>query len=280
VGMAMLPVFPVIAAQNGSPVKPWNVKYQAGAAPFPQQSQIFAFIEDKNLFLKPKKGPNFSIPGGAITAVSSSIKGRYGAASLAEARFAESMLSPDANSCLGFYPCSLVVTTALLLVIPSYPIKSTEYLVHIVWRDKGVDEEIVLKLHKNDYGPFLVRLEKATGKPWKNLDTDWKRVQQEIKRAEPNKLEIRLDRKVRVAKVGLEPGTYQIVLLEREAGHGEIYFFPGSEVNAEHLAAVVSVEISPLVNEGNTPQIDYNQDLKGKSTISSIRTQSRIFRFP
>ena len=143
VWVGMLSVFPVNAAQNGSPIKLWNVKYQAGAAPFPPESQIVAFIGGETLFLRSKKGPGISIAGGAITAVSSSAKGRYGAASLAEARFAESMLSPDANSCLGFYPCSLAVTISLLLVIPSYPIKSTEHLVHIVWRDKGVDQEIV-----------------------------------------------------------------------------------------------------------------------------------------
>jgi hypothetical protein len=280
VSMGMLPVFPVNAGQNSSPVKLWTVKYQAGAAPFPPESQIVAYIGGETLFLRPKKGPSISIPAAAITTVSSSEKGRYGSASLAEARFAESMLTPDASSCLGFYPCSLAVTISLLLVIPSYPIKSTEHVVHIVWREKGVDKEIVLKLSKSDYSPFLAQLEKATGKPWKNLHTEWTRVRQELKREEPNKMEIQLDRKVRIGNSDLNSGTYQIVLLERPSNHGELYFFPGELVNADELAAVVSVEIAPGENENNAPLVDYNAGENGIATVSTLRTPSRTFRFP
>jgi len=250
------------------------VKYQAGAAPFPPESQIVAFIGGETLFLRPKKGPGISIAGGAIMSVSSSLKGRYGSASLAEIKFAQSMLSPDANSCLGFYPCSLAVTTALLLVIPSYPIKSTERFVHIVWREKSVDKEVVLKLSKSDYDPFLAQLEKATGKPWKNLHTEWTKVQQEIKVAEPNKIEARLDRKVRIADSDLESGTYQVVLLERANNHGELYFFPGKQVNAEELAAVASVEIAPSENESaSSPKVPMTTTRRTRAKFMALFLQ-------
>jgi hypothetical protein len=95
----------------------------------------------------------------------------------------------------------------------------------------------------------------------------------------PARIPIQLEHKVRIAKSDLEPGTYQIVLLEGENNRGELYFFPGNDVNVERLAAVVAVDIAPA--EGNDKlQLNYKLDASGKTTISSLHTSSKVLQFP
>lgn len=264
------------AAQDAGSSNTWNMTYHAGAAPIRAETKISVTMDGGKILFRAKKGPEFAIPLDQITPVSYNVRGRYGAASRAEAKFADSLSTP---ACIGDYnPCVFAVVAATLLIIPSYPIKTTERLVQIVWRDRNVDEEIVLKLHKNDFDAFLGPLEKATAKPWKNLDAEWVKIQQELKNAESSKIPIQLERKVRIAKSDLEPGTYQIVLLEGENNRGELYFFPGNDVNVERLAAVVAVDIAPA--EGNDKlQLNYKLDASGKTTISSLHTSSKVLQF-
>lgn len=162
----------------------------------------------------------------------------------------------------------------------TYPIKSHYAYVSILWSEKGTEQEVLLKLSRRDYTPFLAELQKATGKEWRNLDTEWEKVQQELKREGANKFSLHLDRKVRIVKSDLKPGAYQLVLLEREANHGELYFFPGNHIDIERLAAVAVVEIDSLASDTKTEPVSYKQDKNGNTTISDIRTASRTFRFP
>lgn len=275
------PVSLMLAAQEVKAGSYWNMTYHAGAAPIRAESQISVTIEGNEISLRVRKGPEFVIPLDEVTAVSSNVIGHHGRVSLGELKFAGSVLATP-NGCgsgEAAYGCAAVVLGALLLVVPSYPIKTTERLVRIVWRDKSTDEEIILKLHKSDYQPFLGQLEKATAKPWKNLDVEWGKVQEELKREEPNKIEIQLDRKVRIAQSDLEAGTYQIVLLEREANRGELYFFPGNDISAEHLAAVAPVEVAQRPNQGPV-KIEYKQGAKPSTAISTIYIASKELRFP
>jgi len=276
VSAVISPTAQMYAAQDAATDNHWNMTYHAGAAPIRPEGKVGVSIEGQKLLLRVKKGPEFAIPLDQVTAVSSNVTGRYGRVSRALAKFVDSTQcgpGPDAV-------CGTVVLTAFLLIVPSYPIKTTDRLVQIIWRDRNADEEIVLKLHKSDFDPFLAQLERATAKPWKNLDTEWVKVQQELKSAESTKVPIRLERKVRIVKSDLEPGAYQIILLEGETNRGELYFFPGDEVNVEHLAAVAAVEIALPAKGDENVQVDYKQDASGKTTISSIHTSSKIFRFP
>ena len=268
------------AAQDAVRGDHWNMIYHAGAAPIRTDSKVDVTLESGKILLRVKKGPEFAIPLQEITAVSSSVKGHYGRVSLAEAKFAGSLMTQPGRCGPGpDYGCAAVILTSLMLIAPSYPIKTTDRVVQIVWRERNLDEEIILKLHKGDFDPFLAQLEKATTKPWKNLDEEWVKVQHELKNAEPSKIAIGLDRRVTIAKVDLEAGIYEIIVLEREANRGELYFFLGSDVNIDRLAAVTEVEIVRPANDESKFQVDYKQDAGGKTKISSIQTPSKIFRF-
>jgi hypothetical protein len=271
--LAVLPACPNTLPEGKSPHSPWTMIYEAGPAPIQIESGLTVTINEENVVLQPKKGSPFAIPVAAITAVSSNLVSRR-TASLNQA-----------NAWLNaveFSPYTLMALPfGLGAMAATLPIKSHYAYIGILWKEKGTEQEILLKLSKrDDYTPFLAELQKATGKEWKNLDTEWASVQQELRREGTNKVSFRLDRRVRIVKSSLAPGTYQVVLLEREGSHGELFFFPGNQVNVEHMAAVALVEIISSTNEAGTTRVSYKRDTDGIATISDIQMASKILRFP
>jgi hypothetical protein len=266
----------LLVSEDAGPSQ-WVVRFQAGAASMKMGRRLKLTIDKEKVLLEPERGLPFAIPVAGITAVSSSIKGRHPATD-AEGKFLSSFLSSPGD-CYSVGCPGIILFTPILMAF-SYPIKSTDHLVSILWQQKGVDEEVVLRIAKSDYTPFISELEKATGKKWKNLDAEWEKVQQELKREAANKISVRLDRKVRIAKSDLQPGAYQVVLLEREGNHAELYFFPGNQVNVEHLAAVALVETATPTNDTEAGPVNYKEDKNGITTISEIHTAGKTLRFP
>jgi hypothetical protein len=270
--LAVSPAFSVTPPQETSHGNQWEMVYEAGVAPLKGQSPVKVTISEDNVILKAKKGSLFSICAANITAVSSNLVSRRTASrNQAAAWVAAVQFSPYMLMALPF---------GLVGMAATYPIKSHYAYVSILWTEKGTEQEVLLKLSRRDYAPFLAELQKATGKDWKNLDTEWERVQQELKSAGANKISVQLAQKVRIVKSDLKPGAYQLVLLEREANRGELYFFPGNQIDIEHLAAVAVVEIEPLASGIETEQVNFKQDKNGITRISDIRTASRTLRFP
>ncbi len=270
--LAVSPAFSVRPPQESPHGNQWKMVYEAGVAPLKVQSPVMVTIRQENVILEPKKGSLFSISAASITAVSSNLVSRPTASSNQAVAWAYAV---------GFSPYMLMgLPFGLVGMAATYPIKSHYAYVSILWSEKGTEQEVLLKLSRRDYTPFLAELQKATGKEWKNLDTEWERVQQELKREGANKFSLHLDHKVRIVKSDLKPGAYQLVLLEREANHGELYFFSGNHVGIEHLAAVAVVQIESLASDTRTEPASYKQDENGNTTISDIRTASKTLRFP
>ncbi len=249
----------------------WVVRFQAGAAPIKLGSKLKLTIDKEKVLLESKKGPSFSIPAAGITEVSSNLVSSH-TASLVQAGLWVAAVKETPYTLL-FLPFGLGAMAA------TYPIKSHYAYINILWNEKGTEQEVVLMLNRRDYTQFIAELQKATGKEWKNLDTEWEKVQQELKREAGNNIPVRLDRKVRIAKSDLKPGTYQLVLLEREGNRGELYFFPGNQVNIEHLAAVAMIEIA-TIDDTKADPISYKEDENGVTTLSEIRISNKILRFP
>ncbi len=273
--LAVSPAFSARPPQGLPQSNQWKVVYEAGVAPLRVQSSVKVTIRQENVILEPKKGSLFSISAASITAVSSNLVSKRTASQNAVLVYA------GAVEAGGGSPYGVLLFLPLLAGAAAIsPIKSHYAYVSILWSEKGTEQEVLLKLSRRDYTPFLAELQKATGKEWKNLDTEWERVQQELKREGANKISVRLDHKVRIVKSDLKPGAYQLVLLEREANHGELYFFPGNHIDIERLAAVAVVEIESLANDTETERVSYKQDKNGNTTISDIRTASNTLRFP
>jgi len=271
VGLSAWPGFSATQQQPQS--NRWKMVYEAGAAPIQKDSGVVVTISKENLALQTKKGSPFSIaPGGGITAVSSNLFSRHTASLEQAALWADlARFNPYTLLYLPFGIAGMAAT---------YPITSRYAHVSILWSDNGTEQEILLRLNRADYAPFLASLQQATGKEWRNLDTEWEKVRQQLKNEENKKISVHLTRAVRILKSDLKPGDYQLVLLGRDANHDELYFFPGNQVNVEHLVAVALVEIQPPEVDAKTGPVSYKQDKNGITTISEIRTDSKTLRFP
>lgn len=256
---------------SSSQQRHWKAVYQAGAAPFSPGSRMLVTMTDNSLVCKGKKSRPFFIPAHSITAVSSNLTSEHTATrNQVQAWSGLAQFSPYT---LLFLPFGLPVMAA------TYPVKSKYAYISILWSDEATDEEVRLRLDRKDYKPFLEELQKASGREWKNLDTEWEKVQQTLVGGTNHKMAIRLDRIVRLEKVDLKPGFYQLVLLTQEAGRGEAYLFPNNEINIEHLAATAMVDILPLSSDTQAATVIYKEDVKGESRISEIRYAGQVLRF-
>jgi hypothetical protein len=83
---------------------------------------------------------------------------------------------------------------------------------------------------------------------------------------------VAFDRKVTVAFKELPAGLYQLVLLKREGNRGELYFFPGEQVNLDLLAAQALVEFEEQGSALPLAQVTYREE-------NEVRTPQRILRF-
>jgi hypothetical protein len=257
---------------NSFEQRQWKAVYQAGVAPFGLDSRISVTIGNGSMVFEGKKGGTFSIPARTITAVSSNLTSEHTATrNQVQAWGGLAQLSPYT---LLFLPLGLPVMAA------TYPVKSRYAYISILWSEENTDEEVRLRLDRKDYKPFLEELQKATGREWKNLETEWEKLQQALAGSTGYRTALRLDRKVRVGAVDLKAGLYQLVLSTREADHGEAYLFPNNEINIEHLLATALVDILPSSTDAQAAAVTYKENGNEVSRISEIRIAGQVLRFP
>jgi hypothetical protein len=248
------------------------VVYQAGAAPFALGSRVQVSIGKDQLLIAGKKGAQFSIPASTITALSSNLTSEHTATRSQVAAWGG--LAQFSPYTLMFLPFGIPVMAA------TYPIKSKYAYISILWSEKGADQEVQFRLDRKDYESFVTQLRTSTGKEWKNLETEWEKLSQALATGAGRQSPLRLDRKVRIGKVELKPGSYQLIVLTESPNQGDAYVFPNSEVNIEHLLCTSHVEISLSSEGGQVEGVTYKQDDNGVSRISEIRTPGQSLRFP
>ncbi len=90
-------------------------------------------------------------------------------------------------------------------------------------------------------------------------------------------MRVRLDRRVRVARVDLQPGLYQLRLIEREGSQGELCFTARNKFHEERIAAVAPVKIVSFANESVAAPVVYGEEDR-INTILIIRMPPRGFR--
>jgi hypothetical protein len=255
------------SAQQGR----WKAVYQAGAAPLGLGSHVHVAIAKDQLVLDGKKGAQFSIPASGITALSSNLTSEHMATRSQIAAWGG--LAQFSPYTLMFLPFGIPVMAA------TYPIKSRYAYISVLWSERGTDQEVQFRLDRKDYEPFLIQLQKATGKEWKNLESEWERLRQALAAGTDRQIPVRLDRKVRMGVVEVKPGTYQLIILAGAPNQGEAYLFSSNQVNIEHLISTSRVEIAASPKDGQAEGVIFEQDDSGVSRISEIRTSWQVLRF-
>jgi hypothetical protein len=250
----------------------WKAVYLAGAAPFGLGSRVQVTIAEDQLVFAGKKGAQFSIPASTVTALSSNLTSEHTVTRNQIAAWGG--LAQFSPYTLMFLPFGIPVMAA------TYPIKSKYAYISVLWSEKSADEEVQFRLDRKDYEPFLTQLRKSTGKEWKNLEGEWEKLKQALATGPGNQTALRLDRKVRMGKVDVKPGPYQLIILTEASNQGQAYLFLNNQVNIEHLISTSHIEIAEST-EGSQPEaISFKQDDNGVSRISEIRTPGRVIRFP
>lgn len=250
----------------------WNTVYQAGAAPFGVGSRIHVTITEGKVTFEGNKGASFSIPTSNITAVSANLTSEHTAMRTQAAAWGG--LVQFSPYTLLFLPFGVPVMAA------TYPIKSKYAYFSILWSEEATDEELQFRLDRKDYEPFVTELRKSTGKEWKNVESEWKRLKQALASGAGQQTTVRLNRKVRVGKVDVRPGLYELVVLPGSSSQGEAYLFSNHDVNVEHLISSGQVEIANSATVSQEAEVSFKQDDHGITRISEIHLAGQLLRFP
>jgi len=233
----------------------WPMKYEVGDFSIKQGTGMQVTVGSATIVCQPDEGRAFAIPAAGVKEITYDVKIRR---RLAEAA-AVAILSLGATA----------VFAAL---------KTKKHFVNVVWSEGGSEKEVVFKVGKGEYAGFLADLQRVTGKEWKDLAREREMVQQELKTSTGRKTPVQLDRRVQLTDGVLQPGRYQLVLLERPANRGEAYFFAGDDVNVKKIAASAVVEIHLETTPNVGAQVEYREE-GAVTRIAQIRLRDKTLRF-
>ncbi len=271
----------------------WKVRYEAGPWSIPRGTKLTVTCNEERIVGEGKRA-RFSIPVAGMLDVSTNSRARYPMWD-AQAKAWTAWATATGGYGLVFFPFGVP------LLLAAIGVKSRDYLLDVIWKEGGVEQNVLLAIDKDHYSPFLSELNRVTGKEWKNLDAEWQKIEREIRQEQGNSISLRLDRTVHVAGTELKPGTYQAVFLPRQGNLGELYFFKGHAVDTARIATLTAVTLGFAIGEADltqkevattaraeveaqpstvsTAEVSYIEK-GGLVTISEIRTRKKIFRLP
>ncbi len=271
--------------------KQWRVKYEEGDAPFAAGQQLLFSVSEQAIVGCDAKtrSVSLSVPASAVTEVS------YDTKAWSASRAVLRMVNRSAKCCEDGTPADLfrayVAITAVLMglaVLPAtLPIRGRNHFVHIVWEQHGIPKRVSLRVRKNDRGAILTELGRVSGKQWKNVPLQRRRLLEQRKREtqrvyqEQEKLRPRLNRArdktarvwihqaVQLGGAELAPGLYRLVLVEGGRQRGELYFF-SKKVDPHQIAAAALVEIDPAPSESVFSRVQVQRQPGGPATVSRV----------
>ena len=182
-------------------------------------------------------------------------------------------LNPVGNDLL----TGVVVAPLLIGAAAASHFKTTEHYVRVLWKGAEGTDEILLEVGKNDYADVLAQLQRVTGKPWHDLPKEREKLKNELDQAKSAKESVDLDRAVFVNGAELQSGTYQLVLLERAANMGEVYFFRGAAVKIDEIAGQAVVEIDKQIRSTGAVAPAYGT-ATGVATITALAMPEETLR--
>ncbi len=227
--------------------KKWSVESVPGTEFGEKKAKIDLRVSQKTIVAQPKKLASTEIPVEAIVSVNYDETGHSKGRGLWNASTDPVLNDKD----LDFIGMPLLFGAAL-----AAPFKTREHFIHILWQKDAQPQELLFQAGKEDYKKILAELQTVTGKPWHDLPSERQKLREELEKAKERKVELQVDRPALVNGAQLKPGPYQLVLLEREESQGEAYFFAGSQVHLDHVAAEALVQVEHSVvspDDGSKP---------------------------
>ena len=235
----------------------------ADGPPGSPQGECSVVLAADTILINGKKGPNFSLPASAVS------KLIYTPTMF---RRSEGMNPFDVPAgCTG---CGLLVVAGAATWLILHPMKGTDHFVEILWEDRGVEQEISLKLEKGTHLGFLNELQRSTGKPWQDVSAEAERLLSRLDNAEAKSINLAFERAVTVGGMHLPAGSYSMAFLPGGQHDGYLAFFsgPATRQNMKGMAAVGSTSAT-------APEVIVEYAQSGDSSrVLLIRTPSATFR--
>ena len=247
--------------KKSAPAKRWSARYVSGALDLRVGSHVLLTVGADAIAGEEKHGASFSIPIAAIAEVGydqqSHSKG------WAWLKGAGSAGGGGGHS--GIVAAPLLIGAAL-----AAPFKSKEHYVRLLWQEDANVKEAVFEVGKHDYLELLAEIQRATGKPWRNMLDERKRLDDELSKATYRRIPLELDRNIAQGDGEVRAGAYQIVVLEREANLAELFLFSGKDASSKVAVAQIMARAAPSVAGVASARVLYREE-EGLTTIAEIR---------
>jgi hypothetical protein len=258
--------------------KQWSVESVPGTEFGEKKLKIDLRISHQVVVARHKKLASTEIPVEAIVSVNYDETGHSKGRGMWNASTDPVLNDKD----LDFIGMPLVFGAAL-----AAPFKTREHYIHILWQKDAESQEISFQAGKGDYKNILAELQTVTGKPWHDLPSERQKLREELDKAKEHKVGLEVDRPALVNGAELKPGPYQLVLLEREESQGEAYFFAGSQVHLDHVAAQALVQVEHSVvtpDDGPKPSGTVQPEMvfgnpANKNTLTDLHLPDKTLHF-
>jgi len=255
--------------------KHFEMKYETGTEAIESGKKVGVAVTPDNIVLVWQNHTRVTISAQAITDISyDTVSWRRSADVLPVADSLASGPAPPPGQ--GGEGLAALVMVTLITAVFAHAIKTTQHFVRLAWMEDGRERVVWLKVGKGEYAGFLASLEQVTGRRFVDRAAERQQLVQEL-RARLDRFPVDLDRKTWVEGIVLPPGHYQAVVLEREPGRGEIYFFAGPAISEDAIKAAAVVELVAQPGEA-APRTAY-KNLAGVSALAEIQTSTKTVRF-
>lgn len=170
---------------------------------------------------------------------------------------------------------ALVFAVGLLGAVVLAPVKTTHHHVGVVWIGDGEPRDVVLQVGRKDYRSILDRLSVLSGRPWTDLPGSRREIVRRLEAGEGERVEVSLDRNVRLPDGALKRGRYQVVALPRAEGISDVFFFSGHKVEVKALKGSTVATVAG--SEGTTESaVTYGAE-GNVPTIETVRAGTRNY---
>ena len=269
---------------GGTTPKEWKGRFSEGSVPLKEGTSLKISVRQDEVFFHTKKKGDYSAPLSEISGV------LYD--NVSHSRAIQSLKSSpllwsgaghgSESSLLAFHPLTGLLVYGILtatMFAVLVPFSSQDHFVHIVWVEDNEPHLLVAEMGKKDYRPFLEDLQTATGKGWTNLPAEREWLKTAIQQEKTNKVDLQLTRSARFQSRVLQPGPYQMVLLNRDQDLTLACLFSGPKVKLDRLALTAPVRVTEGTDSVEAPVVSY-RDNGWKAELERIQVGTRTLDFP
>lgn len=271
-------VFPGMGAAQDSQTRQsgrWPVKSVAVAGNTLGDPKLVLSMENNSIVARHKNREAFSIPAASVVdLLYDDVAHRMAAEAWSSAAQGCQSGGCNGDPVATMYLIGLLTFTPLLDAF-----KTHHHLIHILWQSNGRSQTEVVEAGNSEYKSLMVALEGLTGKKFKNLPAERKKLSEELSRSMDKGLPLYLDREAVVDNRGLEAGSYKTVLLDRGSGRGELYFFASQAKPSLQFLASTPVVMENEQNALSSAEAIYAQQ-GGVTTIVEFRLPNQLLHLP